>query len=73
MNVPLRQVTVHTAIKKMLPITPFGAKFADMINPHMIIGIISKVYHLYKGHTAVISVIMNIKEISVRYGINASN
>jgi hypothetical protein len=53
-------------MKKMLPITPLGAKFADMINPHMIIGIINKVYHLYKGHTAVMRVSRNIKEISVR-------
>ena len=42
MNLPLKQVTVHTIMKKMLPITPLGAKFADMINPHMIIGIINK-------------------------------
>ena len=66
MNLPLKQATAHTMIKKMLPITPLGAKFADMINPHMIIGIINKVYHLYKGHTAVIRVSRNIKEISVR-------
>jgi hypothetical protein len=57
----------------MLPIIPLGAKFADMINPHMIIGIISKVYHLYKGHTAVVRVVMNSKEMRVRYGMRALN
>jgi hypothetical protein len=66
MNLPLKHVIVHTMMKKMLPITPLGEKFADMINPHMIIGIINKVYHLYKGHTAVMRVSKNIKEISVR-------
>ena len=66
MNLPLRQVTVHSAMKKILPKTPFGAKFADITNPHTIIGMISKVYHLYKGHIAVISVTMNIKEVTVR-------
>ena len=59
MNFPLDAAPIKIIIKKIFPIIPLGAKFADIIIPHAIEITIPMLYILYKFHILLIKHMRN--------------